>query len=275
METSLLQRSLRSEPAGRICSFALSRLNPDHVYVATLAGDITLFNWSTGTKIRQWKNGRSIRGIAAIIDKDTSVEVLTIHERSEIRDFITAQSMPLSSSSNVEQPRSIYESTQPLQGFKLVADGQYIIATQDKAVIIGEAKHSTQATVNESSYVWREVAMTDPITCFDVHIVAKSKQPTKKSKQAKPVASAEHVLDLAIGGLKGQIFIYEDFFGKLVESESSKATTDRPSLTPRIIHWHREAVSSLKWSLDGMVPIRWSTKNKAYNSQVITSFPAV
>lgn len=252
----------------------MSRLSPDHVYVATLAGDVTLFNWSTGTKTRHWKNARSIRGIAATFNKDTSVEVLTIHERSERLDFITAQSMPLSSSTNVEEPRTVYTSTQPLQGFELVADGQYIVATQDQAIVIGEANHSTQATVNESSYVWREVAMTDPIACFDIRIAAKPKQPTKKSKQAKSEASAEHMLNVAIGCLKGQILIYEDFFGKLAESESSKATTDRPSLTPRIIHWHREAVSSLKWSLDGMVPMRWSTKSKAYNSQGTTSFLA-
>jgi len=80
-----------------------------------------------------------------------------------------------------------------------------------------------------------------------------SNKKAKKPQQKIQALSSDQTLDVVIGGAKGMIFVYEDLLNNLVQSErASKASEPAADLKPRILHWHRQAVGTVRWSLDGM-----------------------
>ena len=89
-----------------------------------------------------------------------------------------------------------------------------------------------------TKYIWTQIPLMSTATCIDARILP-TEAVTKKAKPKQPG------LSLAIGHTDGQIHLYDDI-------SSVSGQQGRPQLPiPRILHWHREAVSSVKFSQDG------------------------
>jgi NET1-associated nuclear protein 1 (U3 small nucleolar RNA-associated protein 17) len=58
-------------------------------------------------------------------------------------------------------------------------------------------------------------------------------------------------VDLVVGDVQGVIFLHNDLLAKLF-LQSLDGKTPGINLVPRKLHWHRQAVHAVKWSLDGM-----------------------
>ena len=58
-------------------------------------------------------------------------------------------------------------------------------------------------------------------------------------------------MDVVVGGLKGAIHVYDDLLRKLVRLETHSQDSTFTDVNSRHIHWHRNAVLTVKWSKDG------------------------
>ncbi|KAI9872810.1 MAG: hypothetical protein M1830_001174, partial [Pleopsidium flavum] len=72
---------------------------------------------------------------------------------------------------------------------------------------------------------------------------------SEKPKSRKP--SSQSSIDIVAGGVKGGIYIYRDLLERLIQKERLAQTGRALDLSASLHHWHREAVSTVKWSLDG------------------------
>lgn len=100
--------------------------------------------------------------------------------------------------------------------------------------------------LRDISYVWRVVECPEWVAGFDVRIRHRMSQ-----NQAEKKGMVSEAVDIAIGGLKGSIHIYEDLLNKLIINERPTSKDSSKDITPRRLHWHRNSVLTIKWSLDG------------------------
>lgn len=109
------------------------------------------------------------------------------------------------------------------------------MAASPTKLVVGRRTAPKEESTEDAHFSFVEVASPIEITCL-----AGRSQPIESKKKGGP----SDLLTVAAGNVEGQIMVYEDLFSRV-------GAADAASLMPRILHWHREAVASLKWSQDG------------------------
>ncbi|OCL13030.1 WD40 repeat-like protein [Glonium stellatum] len=247
--TSLLVRTLPIG-SGTISSYALSSSEPNRVYVATSAGLIILWDWDKDKKISRWDLGSSIRGITAVAPEGSSHDVIYTHETGD-RYMIMAHSLRSGAEASQTKLKLIVKSKEPIQSFQVLSNGTFVVVVLRTSIMIGKATKLLSSSFEDLNYTWREFKIHQPITCFNACIRSRAHVATAKTPKNPSQLVAES-LDLVIGCVEGEIFVFEDILGRLMKAEKSqKASEQSGDLTPMRLHWHREAVGSVKWSLDG------------------------
>ncbi|KAK4893889.1 NET1-associated nuclear protein 1 [Elasticomyces elasticus] len=129
----------------------------------------------------------------------------------------------------------LYVSTAVLNGMQVLSEGEYIVAHGPESVVVGKRKESDS---NAANYVWVEIPMKTGVTCMDARITHTGGTSKKDKRHAK--------VSLALGGKsQGEIYLYDDITSVFAQQGQASLPA------PRILHWHREAVSAMKFSLDG------------------------
>jgi NET1-associated nuclear protein 1 (U3 small nucleolar RNA-associated protein 17) len=238
---SLLVRTL---PVQKTVAYTLSASKPNFLYVATSSGDIFLFDWTTGKKIRQSSGLQAICAIAVAQLPWTKHDALFAIENEEsdgvIKDHITIRNITSSSVSLFWVP------VQTLRHLKVLDNGRTIFAASETQLVIGTLNGvaldaSIELSELPSRYVWRTLNATEVVTCLDAQVRSQPSSGTSKKQRL--------IFDLVLGNVKGEVIVYEDILFKLEENEKLKGKDT--FLKPIIYHWHREAPSTVKWSLDG------------------------
>lgn len=129
--------------------------------------------------------------------------------------------------------RILYTSKDSLSHFQVKAD--YILAASSGKLVVGRPTVQKSPSDEPTPYSFLEIKTSFDATCLDGK-VSKVDAPKKKGKHVEE-------LTVAVGNPEGAILVYEDIF-------SANRPADA-SLTPRTMHWHREPVSTVKWSRDG------------------------
>jgi NET1-associated nuclear protein 1 (U3 small nucleolar RNA-associated protein 17) len=132
---------------------------------------------------------------------------------------------------------------EPISSIKVLERGRVIVATSGVQLIIGYCKNPSTPELKDLFYTWRIVECPEWIAGFDVRTRHRMVQ-----NQAEKKGMVSEAVDVAIGGLKGSIHIYEDLLNQLIRRERRKESID---ITSRRLHWHRNSVLTIKWSLDG------------------------
>ena len=144
---------------------------------------------------------------------------------------------------------TLLRSEEPFTSLRILEEGGVVIATAGHKIFIGTTDNPTPPVLKDISYVWWEIECTEWITCIDTRI----RQDLESQENNKdPVKGKVSAIDVVVGGLKGAMFIYEDILRRVKSRDSSKKTATEDSLMPRKLHWHRNAVASVKWSADGV-----------------------
>ncbi|KAK4541199.1 hypothetical protein LTR36_008273 [Oleoguttula mirabilis] len=128
--------------------------------------------------------------------------------------------------------RSLHVSTPKLLSLQVLGEAEYIVAHSPATLILGMRKDRQHA---DSDFVFIELPMEKPITCVNARLANADRRDTKRRS----------ALSLAVGNVEGQIHLYDDITSVFAQ----KGQAILPS--PRILHWHREAVSAVKLSQDG------------------------
>ncbi|KAF7195343.1 U3 small nucleolar RNA-associated protein 17, partial [Pseudocercospora fuligena] len=218
LDNSLISRT-HIVPDGRaVQCFSLSAKYPDHVDIAYDNGAKIQWNWTTGAT-----SDSTYPGQEAVVASTTAHVSDGVPESFYISH---AQG-----SYNINGGRKLLYSTyRPIRSIQVTQNASFIICFGTTALIIGRRKEQTD------TYVWLEMPMTVPPQCVD----AKAILTMSKKNKALPAE-----LVLAVGNADGKIHVYSD----LASLFGSPHNATLPA--PRILHWHREAVSTVKFSRDG------------------------
>ncbi|KAL1301787.1 hypothetical protein AAFC00_005982 [Neodothiora populina] len=219
--TSLVERALPG-PNRSVSAFALSPSDPETIYIASPSRRIQCWDWVSGTVVNDPIDYKGkIHALCATSQDESAEDLLyTICQLDAEWHILAADKI-------------IYTSKEPLSN--LSVQDQYVMATSPNNLIAGRRSASKLESDSEAIFTFVEIASSKSLTCLAGKV--------QQIEQSKKKAASADLLNVAVGNVEGQIMLYEDVFA-----------TTRPaaiSLTPRVLHWHREAVASLKWSKDG------------------------
>ncbi|ELR06167.1 hypothetical protein VC83_01301 [Pseudogymnoascus destructans] len=261
--TSLLHRSIDlsvngSRPANvRIVAYALSETDPSMIWVACSDGAVYHINWVSGSGTDQFWTTSSMGMTHMTASSMTSAGrtrdiVFTTEERRDGGWRVTAHELTPPGSDIPTVARTIYTSTQPIHILKVVKNGSLIVAASERRVLVANLRTTDFDSVDKIRYEFRVFESTDYISSIDVRVTSADKSQKSKSKESKSKAETFGVVDVVVGDVKGSIFVHNDLLRKMIQSQNAVAS-GKPAvdMLPRKMHWHRKAVQSVKWSLDG------------------------
>ena len=135
----------------------------------------------------------------------------------------------------LNRSRSLFETKRRLDELLVLQEGQYIVARGPKVLYLG----ARVGNDGEADYEFLEVPLSSESTCTDARLF----DDDSKSKKSR---GDEMLISVAVGMADGRILRHV-IHPKHITQENLSALP-----APYILHWHREAVSSLKFSRDGV-----------------------
>lgn len=133
---------------------------------------------------------------------------------------------------------SLFDTRHPLQDLHVLGDAEYIVALGKHAVIIGRKNESQTNKQNGPTYTFIDLPLNEGATCLDTRLAVVANSDRRDPKR-------QQVLSVAIGNMEGQILLYDDILSIFAKQGKSN------SLSPRVLHWHRQKVGAIKFSRDG------------------------
>jgi NET1-associated nuclear protein 1 (U3 small nucleolar RNA-associated protein 17) len=250
-ETSLLVQELPVAGSVVILSYCISSVQPNQVYIADTAGIITLWNWTNGSKVGRWHIGASVRHLDVVKQPCADQDLLYAHEAGSSH-VINVHALRTGAQASKTELKRILKTSKPITGIQVLLQGKIVVASSAKSILIGKRTKLHKTAVQDFEYIWREFETPNHLTTFNAYVRLPDADKSKKS-QPDP---RDH-LDLAIGDGEGVIHLFEDILSSLATIEKSQKNKGGKilgpeSLRPKRLHWHREAVGSIKWSLDGV-----------------------
>lgn len=218
VKTSLLIRALTAPDDLTIVTFdALSQGYDSSVHVVYSNGQVVKWDWLSNLQESSKPQNRTIQAyrIAKLNEADESLSVT--HEGPSSKFHL--------------DNKLVHTSTRHIKDLQILGNFDFVVGRCEKAIVAG-----MKGAAGE--FVWIELPLKTHAICVDARIV----DTGTSGKQNKPFQSA---LSLAIGNADGQIHLYPD----IAPLFASKGAVTLPN--PRILHWHRDAVSSVKFSRDG------------------------
>ena len=241
-KTSLVVRTLDTGEvlADPITSCVPDPSNPNNIFVSKRGGTVQNWDWKTGQKLESWKCQIDLLRIVAVLPEAESPDhytLLTVHgglaEKSRLLHSVLA---PKSNAANEEV--LLLSKIGHWSVCKSFDSGNVVLLCSSNKLTIGQLLPKPKdATVKE--YTWREVTVPQPVASLDVQV-----RDRPKTAGSSPIK----LIDVVIGCMDGVIILYEDLLYRLVGREKGVKDAD---ILSRRLHWHRQAVNTVKWSRDG------------------------
>ncbi|KAL1637628.1 NET1-associated nuclear protein 1 [Diplodia intermedia] len=252
--TSLLVRTLPMGTSHNITAYALSDADASNLYVSDASGYVVLWDWVSGKKVKRYNLSAAIRGIAVnAVEGDNGDKVDNVYtlDKGE-HNVIYAHRLRGHKDESEKVAQQLLKTRVPLQSFTVSGGGQVIAAAAKDRVFVGHLRNTSATAPKDLVYIWRELSCTQTITSIDIRVNRHESTKAAPKKGAPPVGQ----VNLVIGCANGALLVYEDIIAKLsnAEKQQKKDSKDAPSalsLAPRNLHWHRNPVGAVKWSLDG------------------------
>jgi NET1-associated nuclear protein 1 (U3 small nucleolar RNA-associated protein 17) len=247
-DTSLLVRSLPLGASSMALAYALSSTDPNLVYVADTAGIISLWNWTDGSKLGRWGIGANVQHLVVVEQPTTCRDLVFTHE-ADGKHIVNVHALYTGDEASKTEVKQILRTSRPITEMQVLLQGKLIVLSTPNSMIVGKRRKFKQTALQDFEYTWREFEMSKRITTFNAFVQI-------SGDKDKALVDARDHLDLAVGDEEGVIYLFEDVISRFVAVEKSqKDASDKKvgpeSLTPKRLHWHRTAVRSLKYSLDG------------------------
>ena len=249
---SLLLRKLRGKKPKQISSLAFSSVDTAQLYISMVTGIIEKWDWVNGTLLGSWDTKTPVHLIAT--SNPTSANsntglVYSLDKPKASKWTITAHRLMAGENASKTDLSTLLKYEEPISSLHIYEEGTIIVATSGQKLLIGSTDNPHQPLLKHISYVWREITCSEWITSVDtrIRIVDAS---SRKSPMVK--AATKYAVDIVVGGIRGAIFVYDDLLASLISKEDKSKDGATDNITPRKLHWHRNAVSSVKWSTDGL-----------------------
>ncbi|PVH81511.1 WD repeat-containing protein-like protein [Cadophora sp. DSE1049] len=265
---SLLTRSIKlklnelTDLPPRIIAFCLSPTNSDLLWVACSDGSVYSIDWTSGAGSEQYWGVSSTGCIHMTVASMESAErrrdvVFTTEARKDGGFRITANELARPNSSTQTAARTIYTSNSRINFLKTAREGSIIVAASGNKILVGRLRSTEYDTIDKMRYEFRVFESTDAIKSLDIRVT--QRPGAEEMKKANPLKKIP-VVDLVIGDVRGVIFVHNDLFPKLWIGSEGQMSGVSLALAPRKLHWHRQAVHTVKWSSDGNYIISGGTE---------------
>jgi NET1-associated nuclear protein 1 (U3 small nucleolar RNA-associated protein 17) len=254
-ETSLLASVLPVGSTGFVTAYALSATKPSQVYVADSNGLITLWNWADGTKVGRWDIGATVRNMAVIAQPGLDEDLVYCHEAGK-GHIVNVHALRTKAQASKTELKRVLKTTSAITNVQVLLQGKYVILSTAETVTIGKRLKASRTAVQDFEYVWREVKFSKRITTCHTYF----RQPEVSEKGKKTADHERDILDLAVGDEEGAVLLFENMLASFAAIEPAQKgdkimTDSAESFRPKRFHWHRDAVGSVKWSLDGKLSV--------------------
>lgn len=259
IERSSLIQSLpvatSAKSQAEVTCYGLSATRPEQLYVGSAQGIIYQFDWNKGQKLGRWQLNSHVWGLEVAGQESSGgrMDVVYTREQAPDRWILSAHKLRGGTDASKTESRTIYSSPAPITHFKLILDGKVIVVTAGSRLLVGHTTNDGATSLKDLKYVWREFVAPNSIASFDVRHVSKDSTIRQRGVKSMHPPAANEVIDVVVGDAKGVIFVYDDLLNNLVSLEHDKDAATGNRMAPRRLHWHRESVLSVKWSLDGML----------------------
>ena len=252
--TSLLVRRLRVNKSDRVAAFALSFLETKHLFLATESGSIEKWDWIEGQRLEYWNISTPIQYITTSkpnLEGESTELVYTVDRKGGSQWMLTAHRLLGGEEASKTDLGTLIKYPQPLTSVSVLEKGRIIVLTSKSRLIIGSTDKPDSASLNELAYVWRDIECTEWITSIDVRIRPNNKDAKKPKNSESGTLGA---IDVVVGVLTGAIIRYDDLLRHLIVKERLIKSENATGVSSQRLHWHRNAVLALKWSIDGACP---------------------
>ncbi|TVY84633.1 U3 small nucleolar RNA-associated protein [Lachnellula suecica] len=263
---SLLTRSIKLQTEDdrsdvQIVTYCMSPTQSNIIWVACSHGHIYSIDWTSGAGATEWwvtsSTGCEYMTVASMESAGRRRDVVFTTERRKGDGWrITAHELALPNGKIAIAARTVYTTDDVRISFlKTAKEGTVIVGAAGKRVLLGRLRSSDYDTVDKIKYEFRVFETTDSIMTLDLKVSDR----TFTEELKKSVLKRTPVVDLVIGDVRGAIFVHNDLLANLIRAQDK--TLAKPiSLAPRKLHWHRQAVHTVKWSLDGNYIISGGTE---------------
>jgi len=250
-DTSLRVKELLVGGSHSILSYSISPNQSNFVYVADSSGMVTLWDWAGGSKIGRWAIEACVSHLVVVKQPSTDNDLVFAHESGN-NHIVNVHALRTGSEASKTELKCILKTSRPITDMQVLLQGKIVVLSTPSSIMIGKRKKVHKTAVQDFEYTWREFDTSKKISTFAAFV----RIPTGDVKKDPLLEQRDH-LDLAIGDEEGAILLFEDIittFASIERSHKDKSDTKvgPESLRPKRLHWHRSAVGSLKWSLDGI-----------------------
>jgi len=214
LETSLAVQAL--QVSGTVVGFC-QEPGSSAISILDSNGNISTWDWENNkTKIVKASPNGSLRSYAA-----THIDAPDAKKQLISRIILTTSQK----GSNIYVGDKIaYKTKYALQDVHAFGALEFVMATGPAVVVLGRRKANST-----DDFTWAELATSGQLTC--------AHSALRRDGQA----GSPPGLRLALGNADGQIHLYEDV---------SRLFNGKELPSPRILHWHRDAVSAVKFTPD-------------------------
>ncbi|KAK0925328.1 NET1-associated nuclear protein 1 [Friedmanniomyces endolithicus] len=220
VEASLAVRTYALRQGISICSFSLDNVDPESLHIVCDNGLSFTWRWSTDGSVPQDLEPRDATAVAGGRADDRAPGLLYLKKTK--------------GNSAIWSSRSLYTASKRLDEIQTVSDGECVIAYGPELLVLGMRKDTGKKS---NDYIWVELLMTTAVTCMDARVIESASTSKKDKRPAR--------ISLALGKTDGKIHLYDDVTSVFADHRQASLPT------PRVLHWHREAVSAVKFSRDG------------------------
>ena len=208
---------------------------------------IEKWDWVQGLRLGQWRLSSSIYSLVTSSSgtRDSRTDFVYTIDRKEGEPWLlSAHRLAEVTETKTTDVMTLLKYEDQLSTVQVLEGGKVIMAISGSHIILGYLEGQASPALRDLSYVWRVIDCPEWVASIDARIL-RSSEGAKKKKETKDV------ITIAIGGLKGSIYIYDDLLTRMVHKERFPKKADVGDITSRRLHWHRNAVLAIKWSLDG------------------------
>lgn len=161
---------------------------------------------------------------------------------------ITANELPLPPT--LPSTRTIYTTPHRIEFLKTAQEGSVLVAVSGNKIILGRLKSTDYDSVDKMRYEFRIFESIDAIKSLDMRVYNRTGLDLEGLKKNN-VLRKTPIVDLVVGDVRGVIFLHDDLLAKLFIQAQDGSFPPGVNITPRKLHWHRQAVQTVKWSQDG------------------------
>ncbi|KUL86740.1 hypothetical protein ZTR_04853 [Talaromyces verruculosus] len=238
MATQRPVKTLTMKDSSHLTGLQLVPSDPQHLYISTLSGKLIQWDWDAGREI-------TTRGNFVKVSLFEIVPLKVQEEEKQRMAYFAVKSKGaryhIAVNTDWAQRKDsgetvVFDTANAITHFKVVQGGQFIVACARQQLMIGTLSPKSKEKGVYDEYEWREYRLpVKQITCLDV----------RESQSAVLGENTTTSIDIAVGDASGVILVYND----VLSSIGREGTSGLPLL--QRLHWHREAVASLRWSRDG------------------------